>query len=237
LQSYAKLFEKARRYRITHHQMHVFHSSRSAVYLRLGAHDRAAEDASLALAHIHSLPLRKADGAAAHASYIRALRVRSDARLQLDYPYEARRDVETALKEEPQSLMLKDLLQRCEEAVQERSALSIDRAPSPLPAPARKPIRFLPPHDGALRCVREQSHSIIPQQLLSKQQAEQDVDIRDIFGVLKSFCDFRLPQRVPKLLHQRHAQIQKLSAAMQEAIVKIKVLLPSYALCLHRWSY
>ena len=189
--SYAKLFAKVRRMRLTHPELYVTHCNRAVAYLNLGLFEEALWDAIKCMQLSERALNRDMTGA---STYIKAHAKKGFALLGLERYREASASFNKGLKHDPFNEELKQGLEEAQQAIfadiLEGKSLHV-RA---LPAAQEKGKQriSLQPYSAPLHKIR--TDDMLPMQLLTPFQAENDYHVKDTYNYVTVQTDIKMPK-------------------------------------------
>jgi protein arginine N-methyltransferase 7 len=194
---YAKLFSKVKKNRLTHPELYVTHCNRSSAYLNLGLYEEALWDAMKAMQLAERAIEKNPSGAGSgFRTYVRAHAKKGFSLLGLQRLREAADTFDKGLKcdpfnedlklglEEAQRLILEDLLSGSNKGLRVRA---LPRAEA-----SQKQRITMQPYSTPLHKIR--TDDMLPHQLLTPFQAENDYHIKDAYNYVTVQADIRMPK-------------------------------------------
>ena len=191
--AYAKLFSKVAKNRLTHPELHVCHCNRASAYLNLELYEEALWDAMRSMQLAEKVLERNKS---AFDTYIRAHAKKGWALLGLGNFRAAQATFDKGLKLDPFNEDLKEGLEEAQQRILEDilngNAMTRIALPKSEDHEAKQKIT-MQPYSTPLHKIR--TEDMLPFQLLTPFQAENDYHIKDTYNYMTVQADMRMPKR------------------------------------------
>lgn len=212
---YSILFDKVLRLNVTHPELYVCYCNAATAALKSAMHDDALKYAERSK-FLAERSLRR--NAKASAAYIKAFLRKGEALVGLQRFREAVGCFNEALKLDPFNIELKSGLQKAGQLIMKELAegKSTEHKSITYPEPSQR-ITYHP-HSAPLHRIR--TDNMLPLQLLTPFQAENDHHIKDTYNYLTVQADIRMPLRHIDIVQDEMLQ-NAWAGAISEAVSKI----------------
>eukprot|EP00210_Caulerpa_lentillifera_P006726 g6428.t1 len=214
--AYEKLFKRVREHNLTHEQLHICYGNRSAAYFQLGLYQEALTDAdkSKTLAEFSIQRTGKFC-----PSYVKAYVRKGLALLALGCAHEASAVFNEGLEVDPKNVELRIGLEDATRVILED--LLQGKGKQILSLPAAKPCKRITNFAYSTPLHKIKVDDVLPNTLLTPQQAERDHHIRDTYNYVTIQTDVRMPSKCIKVLEDNE-RCDLFSKAVRKAVHSIQ---------------
>ena len=218
--AFAKLFRKLLDNHLTHRDLHVCHSNRSAAYLNLGLYEEALWDARQCQRLAEARFNRDRDALAVAPIFRKAHARKGFALLGLEMPRQAKSAFEAGLAMQPDCAEckrgLEEALARIARDILEGRGL--ETLALPAAAPVAGKIANLP-HAAPMHRVHPRD--ALPISLLTPFQADNEYHIKDTYNYMTVQADVRMPRKHFRYLRDDD-RLDAFARAVRSAVTRIR---------------